>query len=187
MENQMQNPGTREPLTDCPQAPTAPTESTLPSTEAGDEGTPTDSAATVPSGGEHSSLEEELTKSRSEIQRLSSLLLERDRKDREASAFARFFPGLTADDIPDSVRKAAEEHSLPLIAVYALYARESELTAQRAADADRRASLLSSGPVSGDREEDFFTLDQIRAMSPKEVRKNYKAVLKSIGKSKSFK
>lgn len=131
------------------------------------------------------SLEAELEASRQEIQRLSSLIRSRDEADREAAGFAELFPDVNRDDIPDSVREDAQRQGLPLIAAYALYARRMELAGIVAERAGKSAAEHSAGGVSGSSgTEDFFTLDQIRAMTPKEVRKNYKTILKSIGKIK---
>lgn len=131
------------------------------------------------------SLEAELEASRQEIQRLSSIIRSRDEADREAAVFAELFPDVGKDDIPDSVREDAQKQGLPLIAAYALYARRMELSGIAADRAGRSAAERSAGSVSGSSgTEDFFTLEQIRAMTPKEVRKNYKTILKSIGKIK---
>lgn len=128
-------------------------------------------------------LEAELEASRQEVQRLSSLIRCREEADREAAIFSELFPDVDRDDIPDSVREDADRQGLPLIAAYALYARRSELAEKAAKLAGKSAAERSAGSVSGSSEtEDFFTLDQIRAMTPKEVRKNYKTILKSIGK-----
>lgn len=131
------------------------------------------------------SLEAELEASRQEVQRLSSLIRCREEADREAAIFSELFPDVDRDDIPDSVREDANRQGIPLIAAYALYARRVELAEKTAKFAGKSAAERSAGSVSGSSEtEDFFTLDQIRAMTPKEVRKNYKTILKSIGKIK---
>lgn len=128
-------------------------------------------------------LEAELAASRQEIRRLSSIISDRERKDREAADFAELFPSLKPDEIPDFVRDQAEKSKIPLIAAYALYARRQEIEAIRAGESSKRSVENSAGPVAGSAgEADLFTLDQIRAMTPKEVKKHYKTIMKSLNK-----
>lgn len=128
-------------------------------------------------------LEAELAESLQEIQRLSSVIRERERADREAADFAELFPGLNRDEIPDIVREQAGKEGIPLIAAYALYARKQELAAIRADEASKRSAVSSAGPVGGSsREGDLFTLEQIRSMTPREVKKHYKTIMKSLNK-----
>ncbi len=133
--------------------------------------------------GERESLEAELAQSRQEIQRLSSLIRDRERADREAADFAELFPTLKREEIPDFVREEAEKSGIPLIAVYALYARRQEIAAVRADQTAKRSAENSAGSVGGSSSEsDLFTLEQIRAMTPKEVKKHYKTIMKSLNK-----
>ncbi len=132
---------------------------------------------------EYTALEAELAESRAQIQRLSTLLGERERADREAADFAEYFPSVSREEIPDAVREHADRENLPLVAAYALYARKLELAARHAQDVAKRSAEHSVGPVSGSsREADYFTMEQIRAMTPKEVRKHYKTIMKSLNK-----
>ena len=41
--------------------------------------------------------------------------------------------------------------------------------------------MIAGGAV----QEDYFTVDQIRMMSPREVRRHYKAIMKSLSKGKN--
>ena len=126
-------------------------------------------------------LEAELAQSRAEIQRLSSVIRQRELSDREAADFAELFPTLNRSEIPDFVREQAKSEGIPLIAAYAVYARRLEIAGARIQETANRSAKFSAGPVSGSSEEgDFFTLDQIRAMSPKEIRRNYKTIMKSL-------
>ena len=128
-------------------------------------------------------LEAELAQSRQEIQRLSSLIRDRERADREAADFAELFPALKREEIPDFVREEAEKSGIPLIAVYALYARRQEIAAARADQTAKKSAEGSAGSVGGSiSENDFFTLEQIRAMTPKEVKKHYKTIMKSLNR-----
>lgn len=129
------------------------------------------------------SLEAELEASREEIRRLSAVIGERERADREKAEFSEYFPEVSPSEIPDAVREKADREGIPLIVAYALYARKLELAALRVGDAVKSACERSAGPVSGaSREADFFTVEQIRAMTPKEVRKHYKTIMKSLNK-----
>lgn len=132
---------------------------------------------------ESASLEAELAESRAEVRRLSALLSQREQADRETADFAEYFPEVSRDEIPDAVRERAARENIPLVAAYALYDRKLELAKMYAGDVARKSAECSAGPVSGaSREADFFTMEQIRAMTPKEVKKHYKTIMKSLNK-----
>lgn len=130
--------------------------------------------------------EAELEACRTEIQRLSTVIKQYEQTAREEKAFAELYPNVSAGDVPDIVRESAKKNGLPLIAEYALYARRLEVEKERERARLEAAMSKSSGALeqSGGREE-LFSIEQIRMMTPREVKKHYKAVMRSLAGAKS--
>lgn len=93
---------------------------------------------------------------------------------------------MSAADVPDIVRESAKKNGLPLIAEYALYARRLEVEKERERTRLEAAMSKSSGALehSGEKEE-LFSIEQIRMMTPREVKKHYKAVMRSLAGAKN--
>ena len=116
-----------------------------------------------------------------EIARLSNLLAERERVDAENSMFRELFPDVDRDSIPDSVKEEAEAKNIPLVAAYAMYERRRQLAADSAALHNQANAGRSSGPLGkNDNFGEALSIEQIRAMSPIEVRKHYKQIMKTL-------
>ena len=119
-----------------------------------------------------------------EIARLSSLIAEREKKDSESLIFSELFPEVEADSIPDSVRDEANEKGIPLFAMYAVYERRKQLATLAAEIKNRENSGRSSGPlINSDNFGEALSIEQIRAMSPMQVKKHYKQIMKTLSNS----
>lgn len=128
---------------------------------------------------------EEFEACREELRRLRALIADGEQKKREKTAFAELFPKVSPDDVPDSVREYAVAEGLPLVAAYAMYVCRAEREKGRIGDKLADSATRSSGSVENCRAEELFSIEQIRAMSPKEVRRHYKAVMKSLSRGKN--
>ena len=116
-----------------------------------------------------------------EIKRLSDLLAEKERSESEALLFKELFPGIDKENIPDSVKAEADEKGLPLIAAYAIYERRRQLAVAAAEAHNRINAGRSSGSLGkSDNFGEALSIEQIRAMSPTEVRKHYKQIMKTL-------
>lgn len=127
---------------------------------------------------------EELEACREELRRLRALIADGEQKEREKAAFAELFPKVSPDDVPDSVRELAAVQGMPLVAAYAMYVCRAEHEKDRIGEKLADSASRSSGSVEGARAEELFSIEQIRAMSPKEVRRHYKTVMKSLSRGK---
>ena len=119
----------------------------------------------------------ELSSIREEIRQRDALY---ERASAECAEFIRLYPGVSLSEIPASVWEMARG-GVPLAAAYAygeVIRRQKEA---EIADADRRAREASSGSLSGGGEE-FYSPDEVRRMSPEEVRANYKKITESMKK-----
>jgi hypothetical protein len=74
------------------------------------------------------------------------------------------------------------ERGIPLSAAYALYEKKSTVDALRADEINRSNAQRSAGRLGQNTAREFFTPDEVRAMSPSEVRDNYKTIRESMKK-----
>ncbi|MBE6619084.1 MAG: hypothetical protein E7626_04805 [Ruminococcaceae bacterium] len=119
-----------------------------------------------------------------EIARLTAQINEREKRDSEAVIFKELFPDVDSDLIPDSVRQESEEKGIPLFAIYAVYERRKQLAALAAQARNHENSGRSSGPlINSDNFGEALSIEQIRAMSPSQVRHHYKQILKTLSNS----
>lgn len=116
-----------------------------------------------------------------EIKRLSDLLAEKERIENEALLFKELFPDTDRESIPDSVRAEASEKGIPLIAAYAIYERRRQLAAATAEAHNKTNAGRSSGPLGkADNFGESLSIEQIRAMTPAQVRRHYKQIMKTL-------
>ncbi|MBQ8330981.1 MAG: hypothetical protein IJX94_00600 [Clostridia bacterium] len=127
--------------------------------------------------------EEEITRLRDEIAQLRSALSQQEQEKehvlRELKEFNRLFPETSVKQIPNSVWKQVEG-GLPLSAAYALYERETLLSTVRADEINRRNAALSSGKAGKNTPAEYFSPDEVRAMSQKQVHENYAIIVESM-------
>lgn len=109
---------------------------------------------------------------------LAELAARGERERAERQEFFHIFPNVDPDNLPDGALKLHED-GLPLSAAYALYdrIRENELSAARAASVKNAASLQEKINGGG---EAFFSADEVRGMSAREVRSNFKSIMRSM-------
>ncbi len=119
-----------------------------------------------------------------EISRLQGELEKREKQqERISSEFSRLFelfPDADPSDIPNEVWDDVKNGN-SLAGAYAIHARRAFLARERSDSVNERNAALSSGRISGHSSE-YFTQDEVRAMSQGEVRANYKKILKSMPK-----
>ena len=108
----------------------------------------------------------------------------RAQKDGEKMAndikrFRESFPDVSAEDIPETVWDEVA-NGIPLAHAYALFeATENRINA-RAESVNARNGAIASLGVVGNATEPSFTKEQVEKMSGKDVRSNYKSILKAM-------
>ena len=119
---------------------------------------------------------------RSELEDLRRRLETAERTAREISAgwreLAELYPEADIASLPDSFN-ADIERGIPPAAAYALEMRRREVRYARIAEADKRAREMSTGRVNGT-DDGLYSPDEVRAMSPSEVRKNMEKIRRSM-------
>ena len=127
---------------------------------------------------ELASLREELCRLRAELEERKNSL---ERLGKEISEFSELFPNEPLTALPDSGWESVRG-GIPLAAAYALYRRKTELRIEKANATNRKNNEMSTGAIGRDTTENFYTPDEVRAMSRSEIKKNYSKILDSMKK-----
>lgn len=118
-----------------------------------------------------------------ELAALRAELAEQERIRGEEALLADLFPDVKRSELPEAVEREATEGHMPLAAAYALYLRRRELASAEGQVAARLAAAESAGALTGDCGEPLYSIEEIRSMSRKEIRRSYKAILRSLERS----
>ena len=97
----------------------------------------------------------------------------------ELEEFGRLYPEISLEQLDEGVWERVRS-GLPLSAAYALYAREQELLVARAEEVNAKNAALSAGSAGLSAPRDYFSPEEVRAMSGAEVRKNYASIKRSM-------
>ena len=97
----------------------------------------------------------------------------------ECSEFSELFPGVPLSSIPESVWECAKKGA-PLSAAYALYEKRLSIAKEKAEGVNSKNKELSSGSLSTAKSEEYFTPDEVRAMSAAQVKANYSKIINSM-------
>lgn len=108
---------------------------------------------------------------------------EETRRNKDIAAFREQFPDLSAEEIPEEVW-AEVASGMDLLHAYAYYLMTKGKKGDRA-DAVNKDNLERSAPALGEGStEPSFTREEVERMSQKDVKKNYKNILRSMSKWK---
>lgn len=105
---------------------------------------------------------------------IADMTAEKDRFEAEFAEFRKEFPEVPLGRVDDGVWDKVRE-GVPLAAAYAL----AERRAMKQAEKTRRETGAWHS-LSGGTDEGLFTPSEVRAMTPREVRRNYDRILESM-------
>ena len=129
--------------------------------------------------------ENELELLRDQVKRLTEELNEKDaRAERiaaELSEFYELFPDTDIKALPDEVW-AGVRAGTSLAASLALYNHRVSSRESKAREINSRNSALSTGQMGASGNSQYFSPDEVKAMSRSEVRANYSRILESMKK-----
>lgn len=97
----------------------------------------------------------------------------------EIKRFRGIFPEVAAEDIPDTVWEDVTAGAT-LAHAYALYLAEQDGIKRIAENVNRRNGSIGAKASSEGSTEPVFTKEQVEKMSGKEVKNNYKGILKAM-------
>ena len=123
-------------------------------------------------------LKRELDTLRKELEEKKSAF---ERMSRDIGEFSELFPEKNINAIPDSVWESVKA-GIPLAAAYALYERKNAIRSDMAKRANEENSARTTGSIGRDNTENFYTPDEVRAMSRAEVKHNYSKIIESMKK-----
>ena len=127
----------------------------------------------------------ELERLRNEVQSLNERLQAQQRESERISAqlgdFANAFPDVEIKGIPDDVWNSVREGN-SLAASYALYMHKLHMTEERRHEQNQKNAYRSAGRIGKNTSNEYFTPDEVRKMSPTEVRANYTKIIESMKK-----
>lgn len=128
--------------------------------------------------------EEQLRQLRDELTRLRQAISQQDailsRLGEECQEFQTLYPDTPISSLPDNVWSDVKQ-GIPLAAAYALAERRRAYTESLAAATNQKNGQRSSGAMKST-ESDYFSPNEVRAMSQAEVRANYQKIMRSMQK-----
>lgn len=121
---------------------------------------------------------------RDELKRLREEIRGREdfygRVGRDYEEFRTLYPGVNLSDLPDSVWNDVK-CGIPIAAAYALAEQRQRRLAEQAEAMNLANAARSSGAMQAT-EPEYFSPDEVRAMSRDEVRHNYQKIMQSMKK-----
>ncbi len=128
---------------------------------------------------ELSLLKEELASLRKELRERIELDRANERMMGELAEFEEYFPQTSVSEIPpdiwEKVRRGAS-----LSSSYALHLRKSELEKQKIGDFNKKNRRMSTGSLENGEAEKYLSRDEVKKMTPKQVKQNYDAIMESM-------
>ena len=122
---------------------------------------------------------DELSLLREENKRLREELEANKRLAEELSEFSRLFPEQDINKIPKEVWSDVQKGS-SLAASFALFEKRREVEQNRAKEINQINAYRSSGYIDNRTVSEYFSPDEVRAMSQSEVRANYSRIIESM-------
>ena len=100
---------------------------------------------------------------------------------KQLSEFSELFPDVSVKSIPDCVWDDVKQGN-SLAAAYSVYERRITEAARRIESINAKNAQKSAGAVGKNMAQEFFSADDVRKMSPSEVRANYAKIRRSMEK-----
>lgn len=130
-------------------------------------------------------LEEELKKTihdlQEELEAYKTAAARQDAIAKQLNEFSELFPDITVRSIPDEVWDSVKQGNT-LAAAYSIYERRITEAARRIELINAKNAQMSAGIAGKDLTQEFFSADDVRKMSPTEVRANYAKIRRSMEK-----
>ena len=131
---------------------------------------------------EESRISELNTKINSLTQELESYKAAKKQQEKIAeqlNEFYELFPNIAIKAIPDEVWENVKSGNT-LAASYAVYERRISEAARRIEEINKRNASLAAGVAGKNSSDEFFSIDEVKKMSPSEVRSNFAKIRKSM-------
>ncbi len=123
--------------------------------------------------------------SKKELRRQSRIKKSADEKDAEIKRFREIFGNVEAESIPESVWEDVADGA-SLYHAYALYLVNKDMLDRHAESVNARNAESGAFASSDGATEQSFTKEQVEKMSGKDVKSNYKNIIKAMKSWKSL-
>ena len=100
---------------------------------------------------------------------------------KQLNEFSELFPDIAVRSIPDQVWEDVKQGNT-LAAAYSIYEKRVTEAARRIELINAKNAQKSAGAVGKNMTQEFFSADDVRKMSPSEVRANYTKIRRSMEK-----
>lgn len=129
---------------------------------------------------------DELSALRKEVEELRSILREREELDAvnlrmrsELEEFYEYFPSVDPKSVPDDVWEKVRGGA-SLAATYSLFERKRARDEQKALEHNQKMRKMSSGALESRGAENYFSPDEVRKMTPSQVKSHYDDIVESM-------
>ncbi len=126
-------------------------------------------------------LNETISRLKEELEGYRSAEAERAHIAKQLDEFSELFPEISVRSIPDEVWDSVKEGN-SLAAAYSVYERRITEAARRIELINAKNAQQAAGAAGKDVTSEFFSADDVRKMSPSEVRVNYAKIRRSMEK-----
>ena len=126
-------------------------------------------------------LKQEISSLKKELDAYKAAESQREYIANQINEFSELFPEISVRSIPDEVWDDVKKGN-SLAAAYSVYERRITEAARRIELINASNAKKSAGAVGKDTSQEFFSADEVRKMSPSEVRANYAKIRRSMEK-----
>ena len=127
------------------------------------------------------SLKQTVKELQDELSAYKTAALRQEAITKQINEFSELFPTISLGSIPDEVWENVRQGN-SLAAAYSVYERRIYEAKRRIDEINVQNAKSSAGAVGKDANQEFFSADDVRKMSPSEVRANYAKIRRSMEK-----
>ena len=118
---------------------------------------------------------------KSELEAYKNAAAEQEAIAKQINEFSELFPDVSVRSIPDEVWDSVKQGN-SLAAEYSVYERRITEAARRIELINQKNAEKAAGVAGKNLTQEFFSADDVRKMSPSEVRANYAKIRRSMEK-----
>lgn len=116
-----------------------------------------------------------------ELEVYKATIAHKEAIEKQLNEFSDLFPEISVKSIPDEVWEDVKRGN-SLAASYSIYEKRITEAARRIELINKKNAQASAGVAGKNTAQEFFSVDDVRKMSPSEVRANYAKIRRSMEK-----
>ena len=118
---------------------------------------------------------------KAELQAYKAAAAQQEAIAKQINEFSELFPNIAIKSIPDEVWETVKQGN-SLAAAYSIYEKRITEAARRIELINQKNAEKAAGIAGKNLTQEFFSIDDVRKMSPSEVRANYAKIRRSMEK-----